>query len=153
LFQLLIHESPWNRTPLGAISQAFVTPTVFIVRPATAKIDWMLVKRWLAKIKAFFRVAVVTLERSRTGRAVLAGVLATSQSLGRVLHQLWLEVTGFTFLVMAAVGAMAGIREFGKYQARHASGPGRLLLAICFTLSFAWFGVTSFWRVKRRAKS
>jgi hypothetical protein len=135
------------------MSQVFVTTTVFIVPPATAKIDWMLVKRWSAKIKAFFRVAVATLERSRTGRAVLAGVLASTHSLARVMHQLWLEVTGFTFLVMAAVGAMAGIREFGKYQAGHASGPGRLLLAICFTISFAWFGVSSFWRVKRRAKS
>ena len=71
----------------------------------------------------------------------------------KVAQQLWLEVTGFTFLVMAAVGAMAGVREYGKYQAGHASGPGRLLLAICFTISFAWFGLSSFWRVKRRVKS
>jgi hypothetical protein len=153
LFQLLIHESPWNRTPLAEISQSIVTTPVVIVRPPTAKIDWMLVKRWSAKIKSFFRAAVVVLEGSRTGIAVLAGVLASSRSLGRVLHQLWLEVTGFTFLAMAAVGAMAGIREFGKYQAGHTSGPGRLVLAICFTVSFAWFGITSFWRVKRRAKS
>jgi hypothetical protein len=61
-------------------------------------------------------------------------------------------VTGFMFLAIAAIGAMAGIREYGKYQAGHAAGPGRLALAICFTVSFAWFGVSSFWRVKRRAK-
>ena len=92
-------------------------------------------------------------ERSRTGRAIVAAVVATSHSFGRVVHQLWLEVTGFTFLVMAAVGAMAGVREYEKYQAGHATGPGRLVLAICFTISFAWFGVTSFWRVRRRPKS
>ena len=105
------------------------------------------------KIRALFRSAVVTIERSRTGRALLAGAFATSRSFGRVLHQLWLEVTGFTFLAMALVGAMAGFREFGRYQAGQSTGLGRLLLAICFTVSFAWFGVTSFWRVKRRPKS
>jgi len=36
---------------------------------------------------------------------------ASARSFGRVLHQLWLEVTGFTFLAMAAVGAMAVIRD------------------------------------------
>jgi hypothetical protein len=105
------------------------------------------------KIKLAFRVAVNLVERSRTGAAVLAGFRATAHSLGRVLHQLWLEVTGFTFLAMAGVGAMAGIREYGKYQSGHATGPGRLLLAVCFTVSFTWFGLSSFWRVKRRANS
>ncbi len=105
------------------------------------------------KIKVAFRVAVNMVQRSRTGRAVLAGVQATARSFGQVLHQLWLEVTGFTFLALAGVGVMAGIREYGKYQSGHATGPGRLLLAVCFTVSFAWFGLSSFWRVKRRAKS
>jgi hypothetical protein len=39
LFQLLIHESPWNRTPLTAASRVIAMPPVVIVRPATAKID------------------------------------------------------------------------------------------------------------------
>jgi len=109
------------------------------------------------KIKVAFRVAANVaanmVQRSRTGRALLAGLRATANSFGRVLHQLWLEVTGFTFLALAGVGAMAGIREYGKYQSGHATGPGRLLLAVCFTVSFTWFGLSSFWRVKRRAKS
>jgi hypothetical protein len=104
------------------------------------------------KVKLYFQAARVTIERSRAGRALLAGVIATSRSFGRVAHQLWLEVTGFTFLVMAAVGAIAGVREYGKYQLGQGAGPLRLLLAICFTISFAWFGVSSFWRVKRRVK-
>jgi hypothetical protein len=106
----------------------------------------------LRKIKLAFRVAANLVERSRTGRAVLAGTRATARSFGRVLHQLWLEVTGFTFLAIAGIGALAGMREYGKYQAGHATGPGRLVLAICFTVSFTWFGLSSFWRVKRRAK-
>jgi hypothetical protein len=113
----------------------------------------MAADQWAKKIKLYFRAAIKTMERSRTGRAVLAAVLATSRSYGKVARQLWLEVTGFTFLVMAAVGVMAGVREYGKYQAGHASGPGRLILAVCFTVSFAWFGLSSFWRVKRRVKT
>jgi hypothetical protein len=104
------------------------------------------------KIKRAFRLAVNELDRSRTGRALLNAIRATARSFGQVLHQLWLEVTGFIFLAMAGIGAMAGMREYGKYQAGHAAGPGRLVLAICFTVSFAWFGLSSFWRVRRRAK-
>jgi len=108
------------------------------------------------KIKLIYRVAaniVVNLvERSRTGQAVLAAIRATARSFGQVLRQLWLEVTGFTFLAIAGIGAMAGMREYAKYQSGHAAGPGRLVLAVCFTVSFTWFGLSSFWRVKRRAK-
>ncbi len=108
------------------------------------------------KIKLIYRVAADTasnmVQRSRRGRAVLAGTRAIARSFGRVLHQLWLEVTGFTFLAIAGIGALAGMREYGKYQSGHAAGPGRLVLAVCFTVSFIWFGVSSFWRVKKRAK-
>jgi hypothetical protein len=104
----------------------------------------------LKKARLLFRAAINLVESSRMGRAALDGIRATARSFGHVLHQLWLEVTGFTFLAMAAVGAMAGIREYGKYQSGHATGPARLLLAICFTVSFAWFGLSSFWRVNKR---
>jgi hypothetical protein len=111
------------------------------------------VKNFALTFRAAVKAVVSVVESSRMGRAVLAGMRETGRSVGRVLHQLWLEVTGFVFLAMAAVGAMAGVREYGKYQSGHANGPGRLLLAICFTISFAWFGVSSFWRVRRKAKS
>lgn len=110
----------------------------------------------LGKIKSVFlstyRAAIDLVESSRTGKAALAALRATGHTYARVLHQLWLEVTGFTFLAMAAVGAMAGVREYGKYQAGHATGPGRLVLAVCFTASFTWFGLSSFWRVRRASK-
>ena len=104
----------------------------------------------IRKIKLAIAAAAKTLRRSRVGRAALAGMQATAHSLGHVLHQLWLEVTGFTFLAIAGVGAMAAIREYGKYRMNHAAGPGRLLLAVCFTVSFAWFGLSSFWRVSKK---
>ena len=81
----------------------------------------------------------------------MRAVTATARSFGRVAHQLWLEVTGFTFLAIAGIGAIAGFREYNKLQAGQVTGRGRLALAICFTISFAWFGVTSFWRVRRVA--
>jgi hypothetical protein len=127
-----------------------------IVPPPAAKIDsgdWVMIdSQTIRKIKLFLQAAVNVMQRSRMGRAALAGLRATAVSFARVLRQLWLEVTGFTFLAMAAVGAMAGVREYGRYQSGHATGPARLLLAVCFTVSFTWFGLTSFWRVKRRAK-
>ena len=88
--------------------------------------------------------------RSRTGSAVLKGLRATASSLGAVLHQLWLEVTGFVFLAIAAVGAFEGFREYGKFHAGQEPGPGRLILAVCFTISFAWFGLSSFVRVRKK---
>ena len=102
------------------------------------------------QIKPLFAAAHRNIDRSRLGRALLAGARATAHSFGQVLHRLWLEVTGFTFLAIAVMGAAAGMREYGKYQAGHGAGAGRLLLAICFTASFAWFGLTSFWRVSKR---
>jgi hypothetical protein len=111
------------------------------------------VKNIALTFRAAVKAVVTVVESNRTGRAVLAGMRETARSIGRVLHQLWLEVTGFVFLAMAAIGAMAGVREYAKYQSGHANGPGRLVLAICFTISFAWFGLSSFWRVRRKAKS
>lgn len=102
------------------------------------------------KVGVVARMAAQQVARSRRGGALLNGLRVTARSFGRVLHQLWLEVTGFTFLALAAFGAMAGFREYAKYQSGHAAGPGRLILAICFSASFAWFGLSSFLRVRKR---
>jgi hypothetical protein len=91
--------------------------------------------------------------RSRKGSALLNGLRTTGRALGSVMHQLWLEVTGFVFLSIAAVGAFEGFREYGKYHAGLEPGPGRLILAVCFTISFAWFGLSSFVRVRAKKKS
>lgn len=104
----------------------------------------------LNKIGVVARVAARQVWRSRTGAAVLSGVQATARSFGRVTHQLWLEVTGFTFLALAAIGGIAGFREYAKYQAGQAEGLARVILAACFTATFAWFGVSSFWRVRKK---
>jgi len=97
------------------------------------------------------RVAGQQVKRSRTARAVTRAVSATARSFGGVLHQLWLEVTGLVFLVMAASGGVASAKEYAKYEAGRA-GLGRVVVAICFTATFAWFGVSSFWKVRQRGK-
>jgi hypothetical protein len=89
--------------------------------------------------------------RSRVLSAVLQAVRTTARSFGHVLHLLWLEVTGAVFLAMSAMGGVALAREYVKYEAGRATA-GRVLIAIAFTLTFAWFGVSSFWRVRRKAR-
>ena len=105
----------------------------------------------LRKVGIAARVAARQAGATRIGGAVLRGAQAAFGSFSRILHQLWLEVTGFIFLVLAAVGATAGFREYAKYQAGESSGLGRVILAACFTITFAWFGVSSFWRVRKKS--
>ena len=87
--------------------------------------------------------------QSRVGGALLSGARAAAATFGRVLHILWLEVTGFVFLAIAVIGGFAAEREYHKYIAGQV-GETRLATAILFTLLFVWFGISSFWRAKRK---
>ena len=126
---------------------------IVIVRWAAAKIDRMIAAQKAKRLALIARLAAQHVARTRTGSAVLQGLRATASSLGAVLHQLWLEVTGFTFLTFAAFGAIAGFHEYGKYHAGQEPGPGRLILAVCLTVSFAWFGLSSFVRIRTKKKT
>jgi hypothetical protein len=95
------------------------------------------------------RIAGQQVRRTRTFGAVVKAVRTSASHLGKVLGQLWLEVTGFVFLALAGIGVLAFIREYGKYHAGR-GGSGRLALAVCFTLLFGWFGVSSFLRVRKK---
>src|SRR5260370_27479779 len=96
------------------------------------------------KLGVVARVASQQAKRSRMVRAATSAVTTTARAFGKVLHQLWLEVTGLVFLLMASSGGSAVAHEYAKYQAGKA-GAGRVVVAICFTVTFAWFGVSSFW--------
>lgn len=96
------------------------------------------------------RVAGHQVQGSRTFHALMAGARTTARSFGRAMHQLWLEVTGMIFLLMAVSFAAATFKEYGRYHAGQA-GPHRLELAILCTLAFAWFGLSSFWKVRRKS--
>jgi hypothetical protein len=101
------------------------------------------------KLTILARVVSHSAGRNRTVSAVVKGVRTSAAHFGRVLYQLWLEVTGFVFLALAFIGAIAFFREFARYQAGQTTS-GRVAVAIVFTLTFVWFGVTSFWRVWKK---
>jgi hypothetical protein len=101
------------------------------------------------KLSIVARVAGQQVRRTRTFGALVRGARTTVTHFTRVLAQLWLEVTGFVFLALAAIGALAFLREYTKYRAGHV-GSGRVLLAIGFSALFGWFGLSSFWRVRRK---
>jgi hypothetical protein len=105
----------------------------------------------LRKLGLVARVAGQQAGRNRTFSAVMSGVRTTGRSFGRAAHQLWLEVTGVIFLILALSFAGATVKEYEKYHAGSA-GSGRLAIAVCCTLTFAWFGLTSFLRARRRGQ-
>jgi len=89
--------------------------------------------------------------RSRMFNAIMSGVRATTRSFLHAGHMLWLEVTGTLFLSIALFGVVAFVREYMKYQAGHAAG-SRVAVAVAFTLTFGWFGISSFWRVRKKSR-
>ncbi|SRR6266446_5425635 len=101
------------------------------------------------KIAWLVRTFAGQARRSRVGGAVLSGVRATVASVGKVLHVLWLEVTGFIFLCLGVVGAGAGLHEYRKYGLG-SGDPNKIWAAGIFTVLFAYFGISSFWRARRK---
>ncbi len=86
---------------------------------------------------------------SRMFSALGKGASAALASLRKAAHALFLEVTGVFFVLFVLVGVGATWREYVAWSAGKI-GPGKLLLAVCFTVLFSYFAVTSFWRSRRR---
>jgi len=101
------------------------------------------------KIGKIARVAAQQAGRSRTLSATMKAARAAAAHWGRVLGQLWLEVTGFVFLSLAAIGGLSFFHELARYHVRE-STMQRVLVALIFTVMFAWFGASSFWRVRKK---
>jgi len=99
--------------------------------------------------RAFLRVAGRQTGKSRLARACYNAASVTTRSLKRIVHVLWLEMTGLLFLLFALVGAGAAVREYHRHVAGTA-GSGKMLLAAFFALLFTYFGVSSFWRSRKR---
>jgi hypothetical protein len=130
---------PWRKRFAAAASRS---KRCAIVAPQAVKIEAVSKVSTLRKLGVAAQVARQQASRSRTLNAVMSGHAG---------HQLWLEVTGTVFLLMALSGAGALVHEYSKYTAHQASGD-RVALAACFTAVFAWFGLTSFWRVRRKSQ-
>jgi hypothetical protein len=122
-----------------------------IVAPQAVKIEAVSQLSSLRKIGVGLRVVRDIAGRSRRVNALMSAARSTARSFAHILHLLWLEVTGTVFLAMAFIGGVALIREYGKYTSGHTTA-GRVAIAVCFTLTFAWFGLSSFWRVKRKSQ-
>ena len=123
-----------------------------IVAPQAVKIEVVSKVSTARKLGVVARVASQQAGRNRVVRATGGALAATGRAFGKVLHQLWLEVTGLVFLLMAGSGGVASAHEYAQYHAGKA-GFERVIIALCFTLMFVWFGISSFWRVKRKGKS
>jgi hypothetical protein len=82
-------------------------------------------------------------------RAIWSGAQAVGRVVSRAFRQLWLEITGFFFLVFAVLGGFAAYREYPALQAGEGS-PVRMAVISVFTLMFLWFGLTSLWRARRK---
>lgn len=109
-------------------------------------------RKALAAAQVATRVASQAARRSRLLGAAWSGIRATAVSLGRVVHRIWLEITGVFFLIFAVVGGAAAWREYSLYRAGgadllHLLAPG------FFSALFVWFGVTSFWRAHQKSHS
>ena len=100
--------------------------------------------------RAFLRVAGRKTGESRWIRAFYRGSSVTLGAVGRVLHVLWLEVTGLLFLTIALIGAGAAVREYHRHSGSTAAA-GKIFLAATFALLFLYFGVSSFARSRRKA--
>ena len=137
---------------MRAAAERFTADRVcVIVAPKAVKIEAVSQISSLRKVGIALRVARDMAGRSRRVNAVMRAARATGRTFAHILHLLWLEVTGTVFLAMAGVGGIALAREYAKYAAGHATA-GRVAIAACFTLTFAWFGLSSFWRVHRRSQ-
>ncbi len=99
--------------------------------------------------RALLRVAGRKSGENRLVRSLYRAGTVTVRNFSRVLHILWLEVTGLFFLALAFVGAAAAVREHHRHIAGNGS-TGKMLLAAAFALLFAYFGVSSFWRSRKK---
>ena len=71
----------------------------------------------------------------------------TLKNMARILHRLWLEITGAVFLGMATFGSFSLWKEWRAYRAG-----GELwkpLSALIFVVGMAAFGLHSFYRARR----
>jgi len=62
------------------------------------------------------RIAGEHVKDSRIFGAVMSGARATLKHFTDIAHQLWLEITGFAFLVFAAAGGFATYREYNSFH-------------------------------------
>jgi len=81
--------------------------------------------------------------------AARAGLAGFAKPVRSALRILFLEVSGVVFLCFSLTVAAAFFHEYHKYT-MHEEGWGRVALAGSVGAMFLYFGVTSFWRARRK---
>lgn len=66
----------------------------------------------------------------------------------RPLHILWNQIIGFFFLVLAVIPIKSAI---GSYH--DPNGLPRLVMSVTFIVIMAWFGIFSFFKARKIARS
>jgi len=85
----------------------------------------------------------------RVLRGIRSGTAAFMGSAMGALRVLCLEVSGLLFLCFTAIIVSAFLREYRKYQT-HQVGLERVVLAGVIGTLFLYFGLSSFWRARRK---
>lgn len=101
------------------------------------------------KMSIAARIVGQQVKQTRAYGAVINGAKTMFSHFGSALRQLWHEVTGFVFLAFAGIGVVFLFREYSAYRAGRGTS-GRIAEAVGFALVFGWFGVTSFWKARKK---
>ena len=89
---------------------------------------------------------------TRLLRGVQASIRGFAGPVRKVLHVLFLEVSGLFFLLISLGVTSAFLREYRKY-AMHEAGVERVIVTGVVGAMFLYFAVSSFWRARRRSKT
>jgi hypothetical protein len=85
----------------------------------------------------------------RIFRGLRSGATAFLSTVMSTLHVLFLEVSGLIFICFSVTIVSAFLREYRKY-AMHQVGLERVVLAGAIGSMFLYFGLSSFWRARRK---
>jgi len=100
-------------------------------------------------VSGIHNAATAVGNHSRVARAGMAFARSFLSSISRVLHILWLQITGCFFALFALVCANATLREYRGYTTGKALATHVWLLGSVAAL-FAYFAITSFLHARRR---
>jgi hypothetical protein len=99
---------------------------------------------------ALGRIAGRGASKSRIFRGIYSGVSTAWRSISRVLHLLFLQIVGLVFCLF---GVAMAVRIPRAYRERLTGNGAQEYYLLCFlSVLFMWFGLTSFWRARRRSR-
>ena len=141
-------------TTAGAIGAGLGRIVRNFARPASSRVSSEEVRSIAASAGQGAGRAVRTISGPK-GRNVARGIFSGARvfwgNLRHVLGLLFLEITGAIFLFF---GLGISAKAWSEYQAHRAGAQNtqRMELAIALAVMFLYFGISSFWRSRRKAR-